>query len=123
MRCRGVFSHSSPDPLLPALVGLLALNNPPAPGRREELAAVGLRLRALNRSACFLSCRVALSLSLVRYCGSVRRAGEVLLGLFYSVVKTFQCDGGMDRSIASFVVPPVLVVCFTLLIRMKFLLQ
>lgn len=31
-----VLSHSSPDPLSPVLVGLLALNNPPAPGRRRS---------------------------------------------------------------------------------------
>lgn len=35
---------------------------------------VDWRLRALGRSACFPSCRAALSLSLVRYCGSVRPA-------------------------------------------------
>ena len=33
----GVLSHLSPDPLSPALVGLLALNNPPPPGGGRSL--------------------------------------------------------------------------------------
>lgn len=32
-----VLSHSSPDPLSPALLGLLALNNPPPPGGGRSL--------------------------------------------------------------------------------------
>ena len=54
---------------------------------------IGLQLRALGRSVCFPSCRAALSLvarSLLRF-GSPCDA--VLLGVFYSTVKTFQCDG------------------------------
>ena len=42
------------------------------------------------------------------------------LGLFYSAIKAFQCGGVAGWLIASFVIPSVLVVCFTLLIRMEF---
>ena len=61
-------------PPLPCSSRFACLNCSPAPGRREEPAMVDWRLRALGRSACFSSRRAALSLSLVRYCGSVRPA-------------------------------------------------
>lgn len=44
MRCRGRLSHFSPDPLSPALLGLLALNNPPPPpggGRSRRRSVCG----------------------------------------------------------------------------------
>ena len=57
MRCRGMsFPIFSPDPLLPALVGLLTLNNPPPPGggrsRRRSICDCGrdVGLRASRRA-------------------------------------------------------------------------
>ena len=61
-------SLSSPCPLSPVPSCLLALNNPPAPGRGRRRRNSGLRLRVLRRFACFPLCRAAHSLTLVRYC-------------------------------------------------------
>lgn len=58
----------SPFPLMRVLSCLRASINPPPPGRGMCERAVDLRLRAGCRFACFSSCRVALSLALVRYC-------------------------------------------------------
>ena len=93
-----VLPRFSPDPLLSALVNLLALNSSPAPGRRDESAAVDLRLRALGRSACLLSfpCRsLAIARSLLSLGSS---CGAVLLGVFYSAVSyryTVQYEQGL----------------------------
>lgn len=38
------------------------------------------------------------------------------LGVFYSAVKAFQCGGEVDRLIASFVVPHILIVSVILAI-------
>ena len=104
-----VLSHFSPGPLLPALVGLLALNNPPPAGSGDEPVAVDFRLRAWRRFACSFRCRrsLAIARSLLRLCS----AGDaVLLGVSYSTVKAFQCCDGAGRLITSFAVPPALAI-------------
>lgn len=70
---------------------------------------VELRLRALGRSACFSSCRAALSLSLVRYCCSVRPAVRFCLACPILRLKRFNVAARAGRSIASFVAPLALV--------------
>lgn len=75
-RCGIFFFFSRPTPSrLFSSVCLLELS--PARGRGRCRRAVDLRLRAWRRSACLLSYRAALSLTLVRYSGMVRPAGCV----------------------------------------------
>lgn len=57
--------------------------------------AVGLRLRAGYRFACFPSCRAALSLSLVRYCRSVRPAMRCCLACSILRLKRFNVVAGL----------------------------
>ena len=59
------FSFALPPPVGSSL--LAGLNQSPAPGRGMCEREDDLRLRAGWRFACFLSCRVALSLALVRF--------------------------------------------------------
>ena len=58
-----VLSHSSPDPLLSALVGLLALNSPTPPGGRMSRR---LSICGCGREIDLLASRRAVSLSRYR---------------------------------------------------------
>ena len=71
---------------------------------------VDLRLRACGRSACLSPARAALSLSLVRYCGSVCRAGRCCLVCSIRRLNRFNAAAGAGRLIASFVAPYILIV-------------
>lgn len=62
----GVFFSFSPDPLPPALLGLLAWGCSPVPGRGMRGLRHGLRRRACGLFACVLIPCAALSLPLVR---------------------------------------------------------
>ena len=62
----GGFFSFSPDPLPPALLGLLAVACSPVPGRGMCGLRYGLRRRACGLLACVLISRSALSLLLVR---------------------------------------------------------
>ena len=79
---------------------LTDLNQSPASGRGMCERAIGLRLRAGRQFACLSSCHAALSLTLVRCCGSARpvarcrRPHAVRFALGYLVarflIKAFQ---------------------------------
>lgn len=106
-RC-GISFPSRPTPS-PRLSSVCLLDLIPRPRAWDELAAVDLRLRAWRRSSCLLSYRAALSLPLVRYCGSTRPAGRVatlscrcrsvifLVGLFLTCGRMVRCRGSASR--------------------------
>ena len=75
-------SFLSPDPLFLALLGLLASYGPPPPGRGMCERRIGLRLRAVWRFACFLSCRIAHS-ACARSLSSCLRLGSSSRVLFF----------------------------------------
>lgn len=75
-----------PAPLFRVRSCLRASNKSPAPGRGMSERMIGLRLRAGERFACFLSCRVAPSLVLVRYC--------LACGSGFPLVSRFSCLPG-----------------------------
>lgn len=78
----GTFFSFSPDPLPPALLGLLAWGCSPVPGRGMRGLRHGLRRRACGLFACVLVSRAALSLPLVRslHMPYVARAARSFLG-------------------------------------------
>lgn len=90
------FFSFSPDPLPPALLGLLAWACSPVPGRGMCWLRYGLRRRACGLLACVLISRSALSLPLVRSllyasCRSCRCAYPGRCGAFYGLFLPLTC--------------------------------
>lgn len=95
-----VLSHFSPDPLLPALINLLALNKSPAPG--ADGGAVGCRFAAAGGgSVCLLLVVPCRSLAIVRSLLSLGSScGAVLLGVFYSAV-SYRYTGEYEQGLCA----------------------